>query len=142
MTDEAKVRCFRCRHSLLLHTNTRSGKCAGNIGEFGYIRCNCSKFRPEEVIPMQEYMRKIMEKQFDVIGEPFDEEYIQQKNWFQKHSWNPIQKQEFRSWVREYLLHNHIARKALIGSVSVSKKNIDKWIERYDADKGWKDGTL
>jgi hypothetical protein len=87
---------------------------------------------------MTDHFEIIMKEMFKRVGEQWDEEYPKQKQWFSKHSWTQEEQNDFNKWMVDYLYNNLEARKQVLTSRVKNKRMIQKAVNWFLLDFGWK----
>jgi hypothetical protein len=79
----------------------------------------------------------ILMKMFQIVGETYSREYIQEPQWFLKHKWTLEQEQEFETWLTAYFKSSKVQRElfdTVITDLTTRRKRAKWFIFNY----GWK----
>lgn len=82
------------------------------------------------------HIKIILNKMCDVVGAKNID--FKEEGWFLKHEWTEEQEKEFINWMQEYLMKNKDARNEIMARPNKSKKDIEKVVDEFIFNYGWK----
>lgn len=87
---------------------------------------------------MNRHLKIILKKMFQMVGEDFSEEYMNQDMWFHNHVWTKEQEDSFLQWMENYLFENNEARNVLMEVPRKERSIIRYACNSFILDYGWR----
>jgi hypothetical protein len=84
------------------------------------------------------HLEIILVKMFEIVGETFTKEYVQEDNWYWKHTWTTSQEKAFLDWMIRYIMSNKEATFELSGRSSLRAREIPELVKAFVWNYGWK----
>ena len=79
---------------------------------------------------------------FNCVGATFNPAVVTIDKWYLKHEWTEEQQSDFALWMQEYLLANAKARKEIMRIAVKNKQVINRVIDNFLGNYGWKVKTM
>lgn len=73
-----------------------------------------------------------------ISGIDFDNFDFTKDSWYQKFQWSKVKEKEFIEWFKQYLWENKDARKEFMVRPNKSKRDIEKVVNEFIFNYGWK----
>ena len=96
------------------------------------------KYIQNEDNHMNKYLEEILEKMCKIVKVDYKDIDFESKDWYLKHEWTPKQEDEYKKWLFKYLKNNREARNELMEYPSKTKRDLNKFIDNFVFNYGWK----
>ena len=87
---------------------------------------------------MSEHLAVVLREMCDRVGADADKINFKSNDWFLKNEWTMKEQDRFKEWFIGYLWDNVEARKELLVSSKKNKKTIEKAVDLFLFDYGWR----
>lgn len=87
---------------------------------------------------MTKHLQIVLDKMGEIINVNMDTIDCAEQEWYYKHSWTDAQQEEFKAWMTEYLQTNKEARHELLDNPTTDKKRIEKAVNEFIFNYGWR----
>lgn len=87
------------------------------------------------------YLKEVLKKMCNTVGISgidFDNFDFTKDGWYQKFQWPKVKEKEFIEWFKQYLWENKGARKEFMARPNKSKRDIEKVVNEFIFNYGWK----
>jgi hypothetical protein len=84
------------------------------------------------------HLEIILTKMFEVVGEKFTKEYVQEDYWWLKHTWTHAQEKAFLDWMVRYVMNNKEACLEISGRHGLRARDITSMVGIFVCFYGWK----
>jgi hypothetical protein len=83
----------------------------------------------------------ILNKMCEILGADFSKMDFKKENWFRTYEWTEDSENDFKKWLISHLLENKEARDEIMEWPTKDKKNIEKAVNDFIFNYGWKTKT-
>ena len=87
---------------------------------------------------INKYLDIILKKQCKIVNADFDKINFKKELWFHDYEWTNKQEDNFTKWLMEYMKKNIEARRTLMTIPSNNKRFLEKFVQQYLLNYGWK----
>lgn len=84
------------------------------------------------------HLEIILTKMFEIVGETFTKEYVQEDGWYLKHTWTISQEKAFLDWMVRYVINDKEATFELSGKHGLRVRDISLMVSQFVMFYGWK----
>jgi hypothetical protein len=89
-------------------------------------------------VVFSKYLTIILKKMCWLADVDFDKVNFKDPNWYSKHTWGVAQEYCFILWLNGYMYKNSEARRELMGLPFKNKKHIERFVDFFNMNWGWK----
>jgi len=87
---------------------------------------------------LPEFLYTILVEMCARVGADINELDFKKENWYTQYSWTKEEEDSFSEWMIDYLYKNKEARERIMRFPRKNKKEIEKVVETFLFDFGWK----
>jgi hypothetical protein len=84
------------------------------------------------------YLKEILVEMCSRVGATYENINFKEHNWYGKYEWPREEEDSFKEWLYNYFKKNKEARKSLTNIFSPSKKALEKCVDMFTLNYGWK----
>ena len=91
---------------------------------------------------MKPHLEAILTEMFNCVGATFNPAVVTIDKWYLQHEWTEQDQSDFASWMQDYLIEHKAARKEIMSRPVKNKQVINRAIDSFLGNYGWKVKTM